>query len=255
MKYNVSNELYYQLIIMVTLILFHLCGIWRTIRSIAWSLLIIWGLYASSAVLVHSPVNAASSTIIHDSLSALNVLQYHESYDHLFDGNNNAVFNVLKETYRNWDDTKSFSRFIEAFDSIDSSLWRTYKIDKSEVLTVLKSINIVLERSEVESLFDDLSSGTYASAIPYGYVVKTITKENGTLVTFKTDTKILPKRMNWHFWDGARYSCEREQCRRFNHLYKDAGTYTVDVYSSMRMHEGEKVSFQIDTRNGSRKSK
>ena len=230
---------------MIALIVFHLCGIGRVVRSIAWSLLVLWCVYTSWVVVFSSTAHAQSSTVIYDTLTALEVLQYHNSYGSLFGGNNAIVFNVLKEKYRTSDSIESFKKFTVAFDWLSSQQRDSYRIDKESVMTVLEAVVLVVQRTSVSSNNSINLLSTSSHSLPYGYGIKTYTKEEWMLVTFETNQTILPKRMNRHFGDWTQYSCERDQCRRFNHMYEDIWKYTIDIYSSMRMHEHEKKKITL----------
>jgi hypothetical protein len=228
---------------MITLILFHLCGVGRIVKRVAWSLLVVWCVYTSSIALFGSQAHAQTqdTSVLYESLSALQVLEYHDQYSSLFKGNNGLVFELLKETYRTWDNLNSFNRFITAFDSISSDQRRRYDIEKNEVIIVLKAIELVAQRS----LPTRQGTQNSNSEIPYGYTTTIYPKEEWMLVVFETNATQLPSRMNRYFWDRTQYSCEREQCRRFNHMYKTQEEFTIDVYSSMSMHNSEKKSFRI----------
>lgn len=228
---------------MITLILFHLCGIGRLVKSLAWSLLIVGCVYTSSVAVFGSLTHAQSSqtTIIYDSFNALQVLEFHDQYAWLFDGNNTVVFDLLKNTYRQWDNHISYKRFTDAFSAISADQRKRYSIDKEEVVMVLTAIELVLDRNITNQTTTTMSQ----LKLPYGYTTTIYPKKEWTLVVFETAMKDLPKRMNRYFWDKTQYSCEREQCRRFNHMYSDQEMYEVTLFTTMKSHKHERNTFVL----------
>lgn len=225
------------------LIICYLCGLSRTVRSSAWGILCIGLLYIwwSLAFAVPSAYAATTDTsVVYDSISALQALEAHRSYEYLFEGNNWQIFDILKEHYRDGDNFESFDRFVTAFDTMSTKDWARYRVNKTNAMIVFSALDIIIDRRQgmVGSSGWEVSDAWYT--------IKTYSRDNWTLVTFDADSlNTLPKRMNWYFGDGTMYSCERSQCARFNHVYTTPWTYQVTVYKALWLRRSARVTFDI----------
>lgn len=201
---------------------------------------------STHTVKVNAPAGSVAATL--EKLVAL--VRFYSSLS-IFSQNNVDFFEAIAEKIAMYDTNRQLEKLSDLIDGLDelpSSVWKTYNLNKSGVMTILEFIQGHHEKKDGPVSVS--SSGKKGKYISISYPKGVSSAQADELVLFTiADVKEgrSVKRATWHFGNGMTRGCERDQCDSKKALrYGKSGTYNIML--SIRFGNGDSVTEKMELR-------